>query len=422
MSQDILAEQYVLGACLNQPATAAGLLGVAEPNMFVKAGHATIAAVIGAMCAEGLDVNPVTVLQRLTDNGEAQRVGGGPYLLELMERWMPGVAVAQAERIREAWWRGSIEEKALRLAQRAENPSTDLSPLMGELAGLLEALDGHSGRTPYVPPDLDSLMQREETPDWLIPGLIERMERIMVTGFEGLGKSEITAQLAMCLAAGVHPWWPLDLAQRFAPVSVLVVDLENGWGNLRRRYGRHLAAVEACLGSKMDRSRLRVESRDAGLDLTRADDQAWLDRALAGSNADVLCIGALYKMHRSDPRDEQAARTLSAFLDDMRSRHGVAMVIEAHAGHTTDGSGTRQVRPRGSSLFLGWPNVGFGIRPHPDCVDTERPERVEVKSWRGQREERSWPRELRRGFGHGQLPWMPVTDSDRASYSSRRTA
>lgn len=778
MSADILAEQYVLGACLNQPATAVSLLAVAEPSMFVKPGHATIAAVIGAMCAEGLDVNPVTVLQRLTDNGEAQRVGGGPYLIELMERWMPGVGSVQAERIREAWWRRSIEEKALRLAQRAENPATDLSPLMGELAGLLDALDGHSGRTPYVPPDLDSLMERDDAPDWLAPGLLERMERAMITGFEGLGKalaldtpiptpkgwttmgalsvgdevfapdgtptrviaatetmtdrpcyrvrfsdgaeivadanhlwrtetlaargararysrrgairargtdqqhkrihfpeivttehiagtvhardghalnhsvevcaplefpkqelsippyvlgawlgdgashyagftcadeeivevirsygqpcrkgsgpyywslsaghggprattlsarlralgllgnkhipeayqvgsvgqrlallqglmdtdgtiggnpvaptcefsvtserlaedvyrlllglgvkvafrsgpaklngrtvgtryrlafqtelpvfrlkrkaeklvalptmrarlryiesaepvesvpvrciqveradgmfvageqcipthnSELTAQLAVCMAAGLHPF----TLERFDPLRVLVVDLENGWGNLRRRYGRHLAAVEAILGSKMDRSRLMVESRDAGLDLTRADDQSWLDRALSGSNVDVLCIGALYKMHRSNMNDESAARTLTAFLDDMRARHGVAIVIEAHAGQATDGAGSRLLRPRGSSLFLGWPNVGFGLRPHPDCQDAERPERVEVKSWRGQREDRDWPRELRRGFGHGQLPWMPVTDADRASYSSRRTA
>lgn len=415
MSADILAEQYVLGACLNQPATAAGLLGVAEPNMFVKPGHATIAAVIGAMCVEGMDVNPVTVLQRLTDNGEAQRVGGGPYLIELMERWMPGVAAAQAERIREAWWRGSIEEKALRLAQRAANPVTDLSPLMGELAGLLDALDGHSGRTPYVPPDLDSLMQREETPDWLIPGLIERMERVMITGFEGLGKSMWVAQIAVCLAAGLNP----VTLERIAPVRVLVVDLENGWGNLRRRYGMVLSRVERIMGERMDRSNLMVESRDAGLELTKADDQSWLDRALAGSNADVLCIGALYKMHRSNMNDELAARSLTAFLDDMRTRHGVAMVIEAHAGQASDGSGRRLVRPRGSSLFLGWPNVGMGLRPHPDAEDSER---VEVVAWRGQREERGWPRELRRGFGPGCLPWVPVTGADRASYSSRRTA
>jgi replicative DNA helicase len=415
---DLLAEQYVLGACLARGELAAELLTIAEPKMFDQTGHATIAAVIRALAAAGTAVEPTTVLQRLLDNGEAARVGGGPYLLELIQRCplpMAEVSRPQAERVRDAWFRRAVHVEAVRLAQRAENPVTDTDDLIRHLAAVMDSVDQLGPREPYRPPTVDDLMRRDPVPDWLVPGLLERMERVMITGTEGLGKSEAAAQVAVCLAAGVHPF---TLAET-EPIRVLVVDLENGWGNLRRRYGRILAAVELVTGEAMDRSRLMVESRDAGLDLTRVDDQRWLDGAITGGLPDVVCIGPLYKMHRSKMEDEQAARSLTAFLDDMRTRHGTAFVIEAHAGHANDGGGKRLLRPRGSSLFLGWPNVGIGMRPHPDCEDPERPERVLLGSWRGARDERDWPRELRRGH-NGQLPWVPVSASDRASYAARR--
>lgn len=410
-----LAEQYVLGACLRRPDLAEQLLTVAEPSMFDHPGHSTIAAVVWAMTLEGIPVDPTSVLQRLMSNGEAARVGGGGYLLTLMERcWSPENAIAQAGIVRESWIRRSVQTDAMRLAQRAENLATPLQDLVLDLAAVLDSVDGLERREPYEPATLDDLLKRDPAPDWLIPGLLERMERVMVTGIEGLGKSEIGAQVAVCAAAGVQPF----SSETFDPLRVLVIDLENGWGNLRRRFARVLEAVENATGEPLDRSRLMVESRDAGLDLTRADDQLWLDRVLSGGRPDVVCIGALYKMHRADMNNEQAARLLTAFLDDMRTRHGVAFVIEAHAGQATDGGGKRLLRPRGSSLFLGWPNVGIGLRPHPDC-DPDRPDRVLVQPWRGAREGRDWPRELRRGFG-GQLPWLPVSASDRAAYALAR--
>ena len=84
---------------------------------------------------------------------------------------------------------------------------------------------------------------------------------------------------------------------------------------------------------------------------------------------------------------------------------GVALVMEAHAGHASDGSGNRGVRPRGSSALMGWPEFGFGIRP------AEEVNVFDFVAWRGQREKRDWPERLRRGDRlRAEFPWVPIDE------------
>lgn len=410
-----LAERAVLGACLIDPTVAAELLAIAPPGAFEHPGHATIAAVIAALVAEKIPSDPVSVLQRLTDNGEAAKVGGGAYLHTLMGCcYDVAGAVRQAELVAEAQWRRRVLAEATRVAQVAESPNVDTDRLLEQMTRLFAQADTLGGVRPVLPSSLADLLDRSDEPEWLCEGLIERMERVIITSLEGGGKTELVTQVALCLAGGIHPFttMPID------PVRVLVVDLENGWANLRRRYGRINALVEAVKGSPMDRTALMVESVDAGLDLTRADDQRLLSRLVEGSRAALVCVGPLYKMHRSNMNDEQAARCLTAVLDDIRTAHGVAFLIEAHAGQAEEKSGRRKVRPRGSSLFLGWPNVGIGLRPVEDESDTGDMTRMELVHWRGARDERAWPRQIRRGF-NGSLPWVPVSAADHAAYAAR---
>ena len=60
---------------------------------------------------------------------------------------------------------------------------------------------------PDLAPDLYEFLAIVDPPsDWVIPGLLERGDRLIWTGFEGLGKSVVVRQLAVCAAAGVHPF------------------------------------------------------------------------------------------------------------------------------------------------------------------------------------------------------------------------
>ena len=57
------------------------------------------------------------------------------------------------------------------------------------------------------------------------------------------------------------------------------------------------------------------------------------------------------------------AAPLILALDAIRDR-GLCLLMEAHAGHAKGANGTRDLRPRGSSALLGWPEFGFGLDPH----------------------------------------------------------
>jgi replicative DNA helicase len=63
--------------------------------------------------------------------------------------------------------------------------------------------------------------------------------------------------------------------------------------------------------------------------------------------------------------------------------------------------GVRDLRPRGSSALLGWPEFGYGMRN----IGTEG--YADLVPWRGNREERDWPARLRRADG---FRWLPHHD------------
>jgi Mrp family chromosome partitioning ATPase len=56
-----------------------------------------------------------------------------------------------------------------------------------------------------------------------MPGLIERGDRIMITGYEGWAKSTFLRQLAVALALRLHPF----TGEQHRAVRVLFIDCEN---------------------------------------------------------------------------------------------------------------------------------------------------------------------------------------------------
>jgi replicative DNA helicase len=108
---------------------------------------------------------------------------------------------------------------------------------------------------------------------------------------------------------------------------------------------------------------------------------------------DLLYIGPLYKITSGAIQTDDDAAPLLVALDSLRER-GLALLMEAHAAKG-DGSGTRDLRPRGSAALMGWPEFGFGLHPL-DNGD------VELKRWRGDRDQRAWPTFMTRGHD---WPW-----------------
>lgn len=244
--------------------------------------------------------------------------------------------------------------------------------------------------------------------DWLVPGLLERGDRLLLTGPEGAGKSMLERQMAVSIAAGMHPfeYHPFFMNGGGVP-SVSVFDMENGPGVVRRKLAPMLA-IEG-VRRNLDPERLRIECRPGGADLTSRHDRRWLTERIMANRPDLVVIGPLYKLYDGDPNDERLARTVASVFDDLRARFGVTLIIEAHSPHGPEGR-KRDLRPFGSSLWRRWPEFGYGLQPEPaQLVDGVKQEgSVKLVAWRGDRDEREWPARLERS-----RPWPWGTGRDR---------
>lgn len=244
-------------------------------------------------------------------------------------------------------------------------------------------------------PDLwEFLDTPDDEYDWLVPGLLERGDRLILTGFEGLGKSMLGRQMAVTIAAGIHPF---RHGARIEPKKVLLIDCENSERQSRRRF-RPLANASNRFERRVPAGGMRLIHRPSGLDLTRDEDAEWLMERVTAHQPDVLFIGPLYRLHNANMNEELPTRRVLTVLDKARTAVNCALIIEAHAGHGEYGK-NRSVRPTGSSLLMRWPEFGYGIAPSDD---TGR--KVDFKQWRGPRDERDWPERLMWGDPNG-WPW-----------------
>jgi AAA domain-containing protein len=225
----------------------------------------------------------------------------------------------------------------------------------------------------------------------VVADLLDRDERVIVTGGEGDGKSTYIRQTCMQAAAGIHP---LTL-ERVEPMKALYVDLENP----DRHLNKSLKGLTGCLEDQLPRGQFTVAHRPEGLMLDRGgEDREYIANMAKYHRPDFIGIGPLYKMTPRDLVDEEVSKEIQRFLDQIRTGLHCALMIEAHQPQAPKNGGGRPRRPYGASAWLRWPE--FGI--HLGGLG-------ELSHWRGARDpERPWPKILQRG---GAWPWT-VADPD----------
>ena len=392
------------------PAAAAECLQVLASADFYRGPHQHVFEAIAAIVRSGGTADPVTVKARLEEAGVLRAAGEAPYLHTLVAS-VPSVTNAghYARIVRGHAVRRRLLMSGRRIVQMASDDGADPHGLaeraVREVEAAREAGAGDDFTTPTaaefldVPDDADSY-------DWVIPGLLERGDRMVITGTEGLGKTQLLLQIGVTAAAGIHPF----THKPCVPRRVLYIDCENGASYIRRRL-RPLTLAAAQSGYPVPRMSMFIEVRPEGLDLALERDLSRLLRMTSIISPDLVILGPLYRLApRALNSDDEAAPVISA-LNMLRAR-GACILLEAHAGHALGTGGVRDLRPRGSSAFLGWPEFGYGLRPaqHPDA---RKRRLVDVVPWRGDRDERDWPEML---AGGGTWPWSAyVSDSGDSS-------
>lgn len=419
---DPAAEATVLAAALSQKSLVPVIAGL-DSDVFTSPVHRLIHDAIRRLLAAQDPLDHMTVARRASQGAAGRNqantvhqtvldmIGrGGDYSVSFYLERLNGLYTARLAH-RSVQRLGQMVEESLRL----DDPSileTGVEQAIEELGGLrsnAEVTDAD------LPMSLDELLGKKYEHNWLVPELLEVTDRLVITGFEGTGKSILVAQLVMSIAAGLHPFLGVQVAN---PARTLVIDAENSERQTSRRYRKIREVIDKqCANQGIEspdwKDKVRFVIRPEGIALNDPRTVRSIEKAIAATQPQFVAMGPLYRLHRLDTRDEQAAKELTDAIDRLRVKYQFALVAEAHVAHGQAGA-QRALRPTGSSLFLRWPEFGFGLRPAEGTEGQQHPERVDLVAWRGGREERLWPSQLQHSIT------MPWGNADPSYYDSAR--
>lgn len=408
------AEGTLLAAVMDQPHLMK-LFADLPPDLFGTPINRSIRDTIVGLYEDEQPFDHSSVVRRLErhTSSRAQAQGAQSRVFGMMGKGQNIHASPHIDRLVALMRARATNNAAQRLAFRVtESVRMDEPGVLDE--GLIEAIahlqdlesDAGLPGDQEPPLSLDALLAELDTFDWLIPGLLERMDRLILTGYEGTGKSYLLAQIALTICAGLHPFLGRAVAGHR---RVLVVDSENSKRQTRRRYRKIKKMVEDMCRKEdqeiPDWSQLfRFVIRPEGIELNDPLQMRRIEGAIIAQQPDLVIIGPLYRLHKLNTQDEDAAKELVRLLDYLRVKHNFTLLSEAHVNHGGGYGKDRGLRPTGSSVFMRWPEFGLGLKPASGTEDQEHPNKVDLVAWRGGREERFWPATLHHNFRD--LPWM----------------
>ncbi|MEV8023689.1 DnaB-like helicase N-terminal domain-containing protein [Microbacterium sp. NPDC080220] len=385
--QSVTAEQSVLGAMMISSKAAAEVLTLLRTEDFAVPRHAVIFDAIAALSTSQAPTDAVAVADQLMKVGELQASGGAAYVHHLTSVTPTAANVTYyASIVRTDSTRRGLKVIGEQLTAEISDPGVALAKAMNAMQDLRDqTLQEGDSQVRYLAEVLD-VPEEEDVPEWVIPGVVERRDRLALTAGEGAGKSTLLRQMAILSAAGIHPFRfsPID------PVRVLVVDAENSERQWRRKT-RHMADRAEMLGQRSPVDHVALRCVDL-MDITSAGDLGRIHKWMDEVQPDLVVIGPLYRMVPGGLNGDEEAQAALRALDTIRARN-VAMLIELHAGHAKEKDGERNLRPRGSSQLLGWPEFGIGLTREKEIVNGRS--RYRFIRWRGDRDDRVWPHLVR---------------------------
>ena len=401
-------ERMVLGTTMLYPAVITELRDEGlTSTTFYRHAHELIWNATLTLAVTNRPIDAATVADELTRRGNLKRAGGRPYLHELIATvTTPGSATYYATRLTQLQAQRRDDTLATQLQQIAHSLDENAHELtLSLLRDHLED-DQHftANRVDLPGQDVDTFLgdgANDDHYDWLVPGMLERQDRLILTAGEGHGKSTLLRQWAMQVAVGTHPF----TLEPCTPHKVLYLDLENSERQTRRK----MRQLRLAAGKDLNPDNLVIACKVEGLNLSNPDDQAWLAALIAHHTPDLLITGPIYKLANGDPISEAESKPAALAIDALRARHDLAVILEAHTAKSPNGNPkNRPKEPYGWSGWLRWPEFGLHLSKDGDLTH-----------WRGMREEREFPEALQRG---GKWPWTSAnSENDNRWYAIRNT-
>ena len=307
------AERAVIGAALDDCSAIRWAAERVTADDFSNATLGAVWTVLYARWKGGDPTDPISMDGALRGVVPGYQPGG---VFDLMNAaTIGGKAGHWAEIIAEGAKRRRAIEAGSRLVNNASQG--DLADALATVKRDLEDI-GKAATTRLNATMLADVLDHEDNEDWIIPGILERQERVIFTGGEGAGKTTLVRQMAILSAAGINPFTFDDMP----PVRVLVIDAENSEKQWRKNTRDVVAKASQRLGADVGQIFPLVCTVDLGisLDITKERDLSAIHDLIDQHQPDMVFIGPLYKItSRAIQTDDEATPVLRA-LDRKSTR------------------------------------------------------------------------------------------------------
>lgn len=376
---------------INTESLAGATVEIVADNDEVGKAHAimVLEKLRNAGCDASIFISPFA--KDVTDHVEAG------YSLDELEYFDPSEFVKSVEKVEEevTTEKDKGQETLDRIQKILGNDELNSLQKIVKASTILSSFTSDDAPNPGRLVEWESFLSETEndTYEWIIPGLLEKNERVIVVAAEGVGKTMLARQIAICSMWGIHPF----TYQAMPQVRTLTVDLENP-ERIIRRTSRAIGAAaknRARMYRKVERPLGSLVVKPDGLDLLKASDRLILEEHIENSKPQLIVMGPLYKAF-VDPggrTSESVAVEIAKYLDYIRTTYECALWLEHHAPLGTSMS-TRDLRPFGSAVWSRWPEFGISLTPD---LTASAPFIYDVRHFRGARDERYWPTKIRRG-------------------------
>lgn len=407
--QSVDSERALLGSCLLSAEVIPEVMRTVSPDDFYTPRFQLVFHAIEKLWGRGQPVDAVSVCEELTRDDVLAECGGTDAIVDL-QMDTPAISragyyaanVVRASRLRR------IVMMASELADECFNPGADpdaVFDLLCSAAGDRRLMPREIALpADYMPAvTLRNLPPEEfEGGDWIVPGLLRKMWRVLMVGAEGSGKSTIARQFATLISNGIHPFTGgLNLTPRRA----LVIDAENPLDVVQHQFD---LIDERGMGKLSHSDNLWVWRLEGGINFRERTSQMQFEAVLQDCRPELVTMGPVYKLYsnRNSIDLEDAAKEFLDVIDGFRKRFGFALIMEHHAPKGSSDA-PRQIVPFGSSAWLRWPEFGLRLRGE-DRDEKARPHKITLGRFRGDRVDGAWPLELHRDSVSSGLPWTGV--------------
>lgn len=392
-------EQAVLFACISseQAFKEAGSLLPNEP-LWYRDAHYDIWKMLASLVERFGGYDPVTLAAELNRAGKNPAVSA---LIGLTSAPITGSMDYHCQTIIRAYAARELLKAAIRAQQKVESGHEPLELAEDTIEQLRKVQRVGDVDLASEIDFLDIVARVVDPAKFVVPGLLARDNRIVITAPEGYGKSSLLRMIAACCAGGQHPF---KLNATCMPRTSMVIDAENPADINTVEYQKIYDCLDR-LDRLPDRGALVIEECGP-INVLDPRVAAKLCAQVERVQPELIVIGPLYQLHDEDANDERAARKLAAFLDRLRRISRSALVTEAHTPHS-DGPQGQILRPFGASLWKRWPEFGYCLHPAVKPKNPDNPtddERASISCreskftpWRGARAARDWPQKLRMG-------------------------